>query len=161
MQDTFSLTNWKPPCLMPRFLLGKDDKSTVRVMMAVLHYIIPLDKPAPTVGHVYLIGGRIASVTDKTFTVSHKYILSLHQHMWVGQSNVSTSLSDLLTLPHSTVHKSWLLIKLYLISIAKFLPMDNFTLLYHESESERTPAYYYRTKIMITVQLTWYTKISI
>jgi len=35
-------------------------------MMAVLHYFVPIDKPIPTEGHVYLVGGRLASVTDKT-----------------------------------------------------------------------------------------------
>jgi len=46
--------------------LGEDDESTMCVMMAVLHYFVPIDKPIPTEGHVYLVGGRLASVTDKT-----------------------------------------------------------------------------------------------
>ena len=46
--------------------LGPDEHNTTHVMMAVLHYYVPPNLPTPNKGHIYLTGGKLASVSGST-----------------------------------------------------------------------------------------------
>jgi hypothetical protein len=46
--------------------LGRDDNDSMSVMLAVLHYFIPLGAIVPDEDSLYLVGGKIASITSNT-----------------------------------------------------------------------------------------------
>jgi hypothetical protein len=49
-----------------KIFLSPDKDNTMRVMIAVLHYYVPPDLPTPNKGHIYLAGGKLASVSGST-----------------------------------------------------------------------------------------------
>ena len=55
-----------------QIFLGPDKDDTMHVMMAVLHYYVPPNLPTPDKGHIYLAGGKLASVSGST-PVSEDY----------------------------------------------------------------------------------------
>ena len=49
-----------------KIFLSPDKDDTMHVMMAVLHYYVPPNLPTPDKGHIYLAGGKLASVSGST-----------------------------------------------------------------------------------------------
>ena len=55
-----------------KIFLSPDEDNTMHVMMAVLHYYVLPNLPMPNEGHIYLAGGKLASVSGST-PVSEDY----------------------------------------------------------------------------------------